>query len=101
MQRKKLPISKRTNCTGFAVVSIIPKNILQKLSFTYQELGYKNLDLLGTNDVKWIVNAWGEPKKHSTLHKIHLYTWIKYEDELLKKTKKEMNLFMKNFNRIK
>jgi len=44
---------------------------LPRIKCDYNLIGYEYLDLLGVNDVKWIVDAWGEPKNHNQARMIN------------------------------
>lgn len=61
------------------MLETVPGVRLKNLSFTYKELGYTQLELLNTTDIKWMTEAWGEPSAHTTLHEIHLDVWREYE----------------------
>jgi hypothetical protein len=41
----------------------------------YQEIGYRNLSLLNKTDVKWLVEALGEPSGHSTAKDANRDLW--------------------------
>ena len=69
---------------GYNVMESIPGTVVTSLPFTYSQLGYRNLDLLNRTDVKWLVEAWGEPNGHTTLHLMHKSTWDQYEAVLVK-----------------
>ena len=43
-----------------------------RMKCDYNLIGYEHLDMLGVNDVKWIVAAWGEPKNHNLARTINL-----------------------------
>lgn len=75
-----IPYSNRLKMPGYNIMELVPGEELKSLSFTYTQLGYEQLPLLNKTDFKWLVQAWGEPKKHTTLHKLHRALWIKYED---------------------
>lgn len=72
--------SERAREPGFNILQSIPKRTLLSFKFTYQDLGYERLPLLNKTDVKWIVDAWGEPGNHATLQDLHGPTWDKYEN---------------------
>lgn len=78
------PYSVKLREPGFNVIESIPGTVIRNLSFEYDVLGYQKLELLTATDRKWIVEAWGEPSQHSTLHELHLSVWESYEDKLLK-----------------
>ncbi len=80
-----IPYSCRLKTPGYNVMELVPGEELKALPFSYAELGYENLPLLNKTDVKWLTQSWGEPKRHSTLNKVHRGTWVKYEDLLANK----------------
>ena len=45
---------------------------IPRIKCDYNLIGYEHLDMLGVNDVKWIVEAWGEPKTHNLARTINL-----------------------------
>ncbi|MCP3954688.1 MAG: hypothetical protein GY697_21080 [Desulfobacterales bacterium] len=45
---------------------------IPRIKCDYNLIGYEQLDMLGVNDVKWIVEAWGEPKSHNQARTINL-----------------------------
>ena len=45
---------------------------IPRVKCDYNLIGYEHLDMLGVNDVKWIVAAWGEPKHHNLARTINL-----------------------------
>lgn len=81
-----VPYSELLQEPGYNIIESIPAKILKELPFTYHELGYEHLDLLNKTDIKWIVEKWGSPKNHSTLHMMHINVWSEYEIKL--KTKR-------------
>jgi hypothetical protein len=76
---------------GYNVIESIPGEKLKILPFSYKQLGYKELPLLNKTDVKWLIETWGEPEKHNTLHKLHLVVWEDYEDK--QKIKRNLDPF--------
>lgn len=75
-----IPYSKRLKMPGYNVIEHTPGGKLNSLPFNYQNTGYYKLDLTKT-DIKWIVEQWGEPKRHSTLHKDYHDLWVEQEDK--------------------
>jgi len=75
---------------GYNVIESIPGSVIRTLSFSYFELGYKRLPLLNNTDVKWFIEAWGEPHLHTSLHELHKDVWKKYERELPAKQKRQL-----------
>jgi hypothetical protein len=77
-----VPYSEVLNEPGNNVFAAIPGKRINGLHFTYSELGYEHLSLLGKTDVKWIEEAWGTPDSHTTLHTMHIDLWREYEEKL-------------------
>lgn len=77
-----IPYSEELQQPGYNVIESIPRKKLKELPFTYKELGYEELELLNKTDIKWLVEAWENPNKHSTLHKIYNNIWCEYENKL-------------------
>jgi len=63
----------------------VPGKTVTSLPFTYDQLGYRKLRLVNKTDIKWMIEAWGEPKEHTTLNAMHKATWDHYEDILIQK----------------
>ncbi len=78
-----IPFSQRLKAPGFNVIQAVPGAVLKALSYSYSELGYKELELLSATDIKWFVEAWAEPQSHSTLYELHKQLWREYEDKLI------------------
>jgi hypothetical protein len=74
-------IAKHTDC----------KALFLKISPAYNELGYKNLEILKKTDIKIFIKAWGEPKFHSTARELFKALWQKqilnFEDKILEDNK--------------
>jgi len=88
-----IPCSERLGQPGYNVVEAVPGRILKGLPFSYVQLGYEKLDLLNKTDVKWLVECWGEPASHSTLHEMHHDVWREYEEKLVLEKKKQNEQF--------
>lgn len=78
-----VPYSEAVRQSGFHVAQVIPGVVLRALHVDYQALGYRELTLLQPTDVKWLVEAFGEPREHSTVNRIHHAVWAEYERRLL------------------
>jgi len=87
-----IPYSSYLNQPGYNVIESIPGKVIKTLSFSYYELGFDKLDLLTKTDIKWCIEVWGEPQRHSTLHETHKNIWEKYEKALPAKQRKVFNL---------
>jgi len=80
-----IPYSEKLKEPGYNVIESIPGNKLKGLPFNYQTLGYTGLKLLNKTDLKWLIEAWGEPTTHNTLHKLHIEVWEEYENKKIRK----------------
>jgi len=78
-----LDYAPRLKQPGFNVVQSIPGDRILGLRYSYDELGYEELDLLNKTDVKWLREVWGEPSAHTTLNALHADVWNEYEDKLI------------------
>ncbi len=87
-----VPYSAKLREPGYNVIESMPGAIIRNLPFEYRVLGYKQLEVLNATDKKWIVETWGEPEGHSTLHELHRNVWETYEDKLLK-TRRSQSIF--------
>lgn len=83
MQSFYKPYSKALKQPGFNVLETIPQSVLSSFQYDWEKLGYKHLPLLNKTDVKRLVAAWGEPKRHSSLIKDYASVWSEYEIRLL------------------
>ena len=86
-----IPYSSVLKEPGYNVIESIPGKKLKSLPFTYSELGFEKLELLNITDKKWLIEIWGKPTAHTTLHKMHNDIWNQYEAELKNKREKEDN----------
>ena len=71
--------SEYCQCPGYNIIEIMPAHLIEGLSYTYNDIGYNELTLLGKTDIKELVSLWGEPEHHSTLNKMYHDVWHKYE----------------------
>lgn len=76
------PYSELARQPGFNVVQVIPGSVVRALHVDYQSLGYRQLTVLTATDARWLVEAFGEPRAHSTVHRIHHAVWTDYERRL-------------------
>ena len=60
---------------GFNIAADIPRDVWQQLELPYEEIGYEKLELLNKTDVKWLVEAWGEPSTHQIAQQFHKALW--------------------------
>ena len=85
---------------GYNVMESVPGKTVASLQFTYERLGYRELRLLNKTDAKWLVDVWGEPKKHTTLNAMHKATWDHYEDILIQKMTSDNNQFKSEISKL-
>ena len=76
---------------GFNVIEAAPGHLVWSLPYTYSELGYRKLSLLNKTDVKWLIEAWGEPESHTTLNLIHRSLWDEYESKLMQQRRRRLH----------
>jgi hypothetical protein len=60
---------------AFNAIEMLSENDWRSLRFDYNQLGYQCLPLLNKADRKWIVDAWGEPEKHTSLRALYAEVW--------------------------
>ena len=95
-----LPYAERLKEPGFNVIESIPGKRLRSLPINYGNLGYEQLGLLNKTDKKWIVEAWGEPGKHSTLNQVHRWLWDEYEEKLIQRRTAEREKSVQELRRL-
>ena len=69
--------------TGIDWYSILTKQVLHSTALScvkgiktpYLKIGYKNLGLLNKTDLKWLVEAFGEPDIHATAKDVNEELW--------------------------
>lgn len=88
-----LPYSEKLEQPGYNVLQAIPGKTLTSLPFSYLQLGYEKLELLNKTDIKWLVESWGQPDAHTTLHELHHQLWDEYEDKLCREQKEHDEKF--------
>lgn len=74
-----VPYSEYCECPGFNIFESIPAHEIEELKYTYNEIGYEELELLSITDIREMTELWGEPDSHSTLNKMYSALWHKYE----------------------
>jgi hypothetical protein len=71
------------------------KGAMQIIKSIYSDIGYKYLELLNKSDIKWLVNAWGEPINHADPRQIYLTEWNKhleyFESNIIKSNERIIN----------
>jgi len=82
-----LPRSKRADTVGFNIFEITPAESLFSLDLSYKKFGYEKLTLLTATDKKWIIEAWGDNKRHSTLNSSAKALWREAENRYIKAQK--------------
>jgi len=70
---------------------------INRIKCDYNLIGYEHLDILGVNDVKWIVESWGEPKNHIPARqinqKLHEQVVIRFKQEQEREQRSAGELF--------
>lgn len=89
-----IPYSTVLQEPGYNVMESIPGDKLKNLPFSYHELGYENLELLNKTDINWLIELWGEPAAHTTLHEMHIDVWRQYENRLKNKRNRRNEEFI-------
>lgn len=94
------PYIEEIKMPGYNVASSISKRTIYGLQMPYNEIGYEHLRAQKT-DVKWFVDAWGEPKKHQKVQEYHSDVWRdalnKYINKLPAYRKKQIEAPAKYF----
>ena len=81
-------------------MEMIPGNLLFNLNFTYSDIGYEKIQLLGKSDITKLVTLYGQPKRHSTLNEMYRDIWDKYEKVLGSMLEKKQELFKDRIRNI-
>lgn len=89
-----IPYSRNLETPGYNVMEFTPAEVIKNLPFSYTDLGFEKLELLNKTDKKLLVDCWGKPKKHSTLHKLHYDVWLKFEQLYSEHRKSTEALFL-------
>jgi len=75
----------------------VANHFIPRIKCDYNLVGYEYLDMLVVTDVKWIVEAWGEPKRHRHARQINgaLYeeTVARYKMEKAREQRSAGRLF--------
>jgi hypothetical protein len=75
----------------------VASQFIPRIKCDYNLIGYEHLDMLGVNDVKWLVEAWGEPKIHRPAREInqelHAQTVARYKLEKEREQRSAGRLF--------
>ena len=77
-----VPYSELLKEPGFNVLESTPYSKLAALDLGYQTLGCDELIGLNKTDRKWMREAWGEPKVHTTAHVLYRELWQEQERRL-------------------
>lgn len=93
-----IPYSKVLQEPGYNVIESIPGKKLKGLEFSYKSLGYESLELLNKTDIKWFIEQWGQPEKHTTLHIMHNNVWCEHEEKLKNKRKRQDQEFINSLS---
>ncbi len=67
---------------GYGIAEIAHRNgARSRMRFDYEQIGYRNVTWLGASDRKWLLEAWGEPKRHSDPFEQFQPDWLRALDE--------------------
>jgi hypothetical protein len=89
----------RIQMPGYNVVERTPGGLLWSAPLDYQAVGYQDLRLLGKTDVRWLVEAWGEPQAHTSFNAVYSDLWTKYEDTLIAEERERQRLSWEELQR--
>jgi hypothetical protein len=62
------------------LLQIVPAKVFKTLPFAYEDLGYRELDLLTKTDARLLTDVWGVPKTHQTLCQMYPDVFEKYHE---------------------
>lgn len=93
-----IPYSERLQTPGYNIFELIPASVLKALGFSYSEIGFSELSLLNKTDSKWLIELWGQPDQHSTLHSKYPEVWLEYEEKYKQEQIREDQEAMARFN---
>lgn len=84
-----LMYAEKAECPGPNIMESIPGGLIWSLTYSYNEIGYNELELLNKTDIKWLTEYWGEPEVHTTLNKKYKQIWDDYEQKYAENKKKK------------
>ena len=80
-----LPYSKTLQTPGFNIFESMPFSVFEnRMDLSWHQIGYKSLYLLNKTDVSWMLELWGEPKRHRSTHELYSAIWQEYEHKCRK-----------------
>ena len=74
---------------SYNVAEAVPKSHYDPFTGDYQTLGYSQLRRLGKTDIKWLVEAWGEPQTHTTIRALQSDRYQEYIDKVKRRRERE------------
>jgi len=80
----EVPYIEEIRMPGYNVASSIPKKTINGLQMPYSEIGYNHISAQKT-DIKWFVDAWGEPEIHQKVQEYHATVWRDALDRYIQK----------------
>lgn len=92
--------SEAVQTPGSNIFELTPAEEILSGDFDYAAIGYDKLPLLNKTDKKWIIDAWGEPTAHTTLHDLRKATWRKYEKVFVREQEKSLNEMFAHMDKI-
>lgn len=63
--------------SSFNIAEAVGRSFWIGVDTPYEEVGYEELSLLNKTDIRWILEAWGEPSRHQKAHEFHGAFWDK------------------------
>ncbi len=78
-----VPYSEALQGPGYNVLESTPYARLAELDLSYEVIGNEELPDLTKTDRKIMREAWGEPKSHTTAHKLYASLWNEQERKLV------------------
>ena len=92
------PYSEKLAGPGYGVMELLPGERVCEVEVDYARLGYLHLVLLGSDDRRLLVEAWGEPRGHGTLNAQEQGLWQEYELKAVEEKRAQMEALMRRFD---
>ena len=89
-----VPYSEALQGPGYNVLESTPYARLAELDLSYNIIGSEELQDLTKTDRKIMREAWGEPKSHTTAHKLYASLWNEQERKLVEIRSKHRTAFI-------
>jgi hypothetical protein len=75
----RLDYSPICEVSGYNIIERVPGYVLWSTKLNYSQLGFNEFRLANKTDKKWFLEHFGTPRSHSTLQKVRIDLWNKYE----------------------